>query len=112
MFVSFLANLQLYINKDQTKLNNNINKDTPLFRLKHVVYDVMSDVLTYVDFNTSDTILPVFGLKASECSFLFLFLYNDDLIYSKYILTRDHMTLQSKCDDYSYGQNLIITKRA
>ena len=32
-------------------------------RLKHVVYDVMSDVLTYVDFNTSETILPVFGLK-------------------------------------------------
>jgi len=32
-------------------------------RLRHVVFDVMSDVLTYIDFNTSDQILPVFGLK-------------------------------------------------
>ena len=38
-------------------------------RLKHVVYDVMSDVLTYVDFNTSETILPVFGLKESNTNF-------------------------------------------
>ncbi len=31
--------------------------------LRHVVYDVMSDVLTFVDFNTSDHVLPRFALK-------------------------------------------------
>ena len=31
--------------------------------LRHVVYDVMSDVLTYVDFNTCELVLPRFGLK-------------------------------------------------
>ena len=31
--------------------------------LRHVVYDVMSDVLTYIDFNTSDLILPKLELR-------------------------------------------------
>jgi len=31
--------------------------------LRHVVYDTMSDVLTYVDFNTSESVQPQFGLK-------------------------------------------------
>jgi hypothetical protein len=31
--------------------------------LRHVVYDTMSDVLTYVDFNTSDTVIRAFGLR-------------------------------------------------
>ena len=31
--------------------------------LRHVVYDTMSDVLTYVDFNTSDSVAKSFGLR-------------------------------------------------
>jgi len=52
-------------------------------RLKHVVYDVMSDVLTYVDFNTSDTILPVFGLKTV-------------LFHSLELLSSNHLELVTK----------------
>ena len=35
--------------------------------LRHVVYDVMSDVLTYIDFNTSDLILPKLELRYAFC---------------------------------------------
>ena len=35
--------------------------------LRHVVYDVMSDVLTYIDFNTSDLILPKLELRYVFC---------------------------------------------
>jgi len=52
-------------------------------RLKHVVYDVMSDVLTYVDFNTSETILPVFGLKTV-------------LFHSMELLSSNHLELVTK----------------
>ena len=37
--------------------------------LRHVVYDVMSDVLTYIDFNTSDLILPKLELRYIFCLF-------------------------------------------
>ena len=52
-------------------------------RLKHVVYDVMSDVLTYVDFNTSDEISPVFGLKTV-------------LFHSMELLSSNHLELVTK----------------
>jgi hypothetical protein len=52
-------------------------------RLKHVVYDVMSDVLTYIDFNTSDSILPIFGLKTV-------------LFHSMELLSSNHLELVTK----------------
>ena len=52
-------------------------------RLRHVVYDVMSDVLTYVDFNTSDEISPVFGLKTV-------------LFHSMELLSSNHLELVTK----------------
>ena len=52
-------------------------------RLRHVVYDVMSDVLTYIDFNTSDAILPVFGLKTV-------------LFHSMELLSSNHLELVTK----------------
>ena len=52
-------------------------------RLKHVVYDVMSDVFTYIDFNTSDSILPVFGLKTV-------------LFHSMELLSSNHLELVTK----------------
>jgi len=52
-------------------------------RLKHVVYDVMSEVLTYIDFNTSDSILPVFGLKTM-------------LFHSLELLSSNHLELVTK----------------
>lgn len=52
-------------------------------RLKHVVYDLMSDVFTYIDFNTSDSILPVFGLKTV-------------LFHSMELLSSNHLELVTK----------------
>ena len=52
-------------------------------RLRHVVFDVMSDVLTYIDFNTSDQILPVFGLKTV-------------LFHSMELLSSNHLELVTK----------------
>jgi len=52
-------------------------------RLKHVVYDVMSDVFTYIDFNTSDAILPVYGLKTV-------------LFHSMELLSSNHLELVTK----------------
>lgn len=52
-------------------------------RLRHVVYDVMSDVLTYIDFNTSEAILPVFGLKTV-------------LFHSMELLSSNHLELVTK----------------
>ena len=49
--------------------------------LRHVVYDVMSDVLTYVDFNTSS--LPRFGLKTV-------------LFHSMELLSSNHLELVTK----------------
>ena len=58
--------------------------------LRHVVYDVMSDVLTYVDFNTSELVLPKFGLK----SFLF---------HSMELLSSNHLELVTKlCPDVEW----------
>ena len=51
--------------------------------LKHVVYDVMSDVLTYIDFNTSDLVKPQLGLR----TVLFL---------SLELLSSNHLELVSK----------------
>ena len=48
--------------------------------LRHVVYDVMSDVLTYIDFNTSDLILPKLELRYIFCLFRLL-LYHVLLIF-------------------------------
>jgi len=52
-------------------------------RLRHVVFDVMSDVLTYIDFNTSDQILPVFGLRTV-------------LFHSMELLSSNHLELVTK----------------
>ena len=51
--------------------------------LRHVVYDVMSDVLTYVDFNTSEAILPKFGLRTV-------------LFHSMELLGSNHLELVTK----------------
>jgi hypothetical protein len=51
--------------------------------LKHVVYDVMSDVLTYIDFNTSDVVSPVLGLRTI-------------LFYSMELLSSNHLELVTK----------------
>lgn len=51
--------------------------------LCHVVYDVMSDVLTYVDFNTSPTVLPKFNLKSL-------------LLHSMELLSTNHLELVTK----------------
>ena len=51
--------------------------------MRHVVFDVMSDVLTYIDFNTSDQILPVFGLKTV-------------LFHSMELLSSNHLELVTK----------------
>ena len=51
--------------------------------LRHVVYDVMSDVLTYIDFNTSDSVLPIFGLKTV-------------LFHSMELLSSNHLELVTK----------------
>jgi len=56
---------------------------TGIPRLRHVVYDVMSDVLTYIDFNTSDAVLPVFGLKTV-------------LFHSLELLSSNHLELVTK----------------
>ena len=48
-----------------------------------MVFDVMSDVLTYIDFNTSDQILPVFGLKTV-------------LFHSMELLSSNHLELVTK----------------
>ena len=37
----------------------------------------MSDVLTYIDFNTSDSILPVFGLKVGSIFIAEIMLLDD-----------------------------------
>jgi len=52
-------------------------------RLRHVVYDVMSDVLTYIDFNTADSVLPVFSLKTV-------------LFHSMELLSSNHLELVTK----------------
>lgn len=51
--------------------------------LRHVVYDVMSDVLTYIDFNTSDLILPKLELRTV-------------LFHSMELLSSNHLELVSK----------------
>ena len=51
--------------------------------LRHVVYDVMSDVLTYIDFNTSDLILPKLELRTI-------------LFHSLELLSSNHLELVSK----------------
>ena len=51
--------------------------------LRHVIYDVMSDVLTYVDFNTSEAVLPQFGLKTM-------------LFHSMELLSSNHLELVTK----------------
>lgn len=51
--------------------------------LRHVVYDVMSDVLTYIDFNTSEAVLPIFGLKTV-------------LFHSMELLSSNHLELVTK----------------
>ena len=51
--------------------------------LKHVVYDVMSDVLTYIDFNTSDLVKPLLGLRTV-------------LFHSLELLSSNHLELVSK----------------
>ena len=51
--------------------------------LRHVVYDVMSDVLTYIDFNTSDMILQILELRTI-------------LFHSMELLSSNHLELVSK----------------
>ena len=51
--------------------------------LKHVVYDVMSDVLTYIDFNTSDLVKPQLSLRTV-------------LFHSLELLSSNHLELVSK----------------
>ena len=55
--------------------------------LRHVVYDVMSDVLTYIDFNTSDLILPKLELRTV-------------LFHSMELLSSNHLELVSKLCPY------------
>ena len=50
--------------------------------LRHVVYDTMSDVLTYVDFNTSDIVAKSFGLRTV-------------LFHSMELLSSNHLELVS-----------------
>lgn len=51
--------------------------------LRHVVYDTMSDVFTYVDFNTSDTVMRQFGLRTV-------------LFHSMELLSSNHLELITK----------------
>ena len=51
--------------------------------LRHVVYDVMSDVLTYIDFNTSDLIVPKLELRTI-------------LFHSMELLSSNHLELVTK----------------
>lgn len=51
--------------------------------LRHVVYDVMSDVLTYIDFNTSDMVKPQLGLRTI-------------LFHSMELLSSNHLELVTK----------------
>lgn len=51
--------------------------------LRHVVYDVMSDVLTYVDFNTSAAVLPRLALRTV-------------LFHSMELLSSNHLELVTK----------------
>ena len=55
--------------------------------LKHVVYDNMSEVLTYIDFNTSDLIVPILELRTL-------------LFHSMELLTFNHLELVSKLCPY------------
>ena len=55
--------------------------------LKHVVYDNMSEVLTYIDFNTSDLIVPILELRTL-------------LFHSMELLTFNHLELVSKMCPY------------
>ena len=51
--------------------------------LKHIVYDVMSDVLTYIDFNTSDLVKQQLSLRTV-------------LFHSMELLSSNHLELVSK----------------
>lgn len=51
--------------------------------LRHVIYDVMSDVLTYIDFNTCEAVFPQFGLKTM-------------LFHSMELLSSNHLELVTK----------------
>ena len=55
--------------------------------LKHVVYDNMSEVLTYIDFNTTDLIVPILELRTL-------------LFHSMELLTFNHLELVSKMCPY------------
>ena len=55
--------------------------------LKHVVYDNMSEVLTYIDFNTTDLIVPILELRTL-------------LFHSMELLTFNHLELVSKLCPY------------
>merc|ERR1711993_204439 len=51
--------------------------------LKHVVHGVMSDVLTYIDFNTSDLVKPQLSLRTV-------------LFHSMELLSSNHLELVTK----------------
>ena len=58
--------------------------------LKHVIYDAMSDVLTFIDFNTSQAHLPKFGLKTV-------------LFHPMELLSSNHLELVTKlCPDVEW----------